>query len=568
MRRRIAGTIGLVVTLASVCISAAGQLAGVQQTQQGARLRLLAQESGIRTLEGEPIKCGLTILTHAIRNRLALSIPAREALTGLLTRDVMQKSRLSTHFRIHYDTIGANTPAMLDTLHKRIPGSAEQYVDSVVAIAEQVYSFEIGTLCYLPPPGDGTEGGGSEYDIYVEPQPGEYGETVPDPNTPEGDTCITFMRIHNAFDDFVYPDYNRGLPALRVTLAHEFHHAIQIGRYGFWSRDIFYYEITSTWMEDVVFPEVNDYYNYLRNQGGQFRNPGIGFAVADGMIEYSRAIWGHYVAKKFGRDAMRSSWEQIRHMRPITAIDAALRQYSSDFTIAFSEWASWNHFTGPRSDSARYYPDGRDYPLMAELPVDYASPSLEFEGTLESVSSRYYQVLSAPDTLTLVVSNVNVAGSLAGDMSEFPYTCALRSSRPDNSYTDTGMGIYIKLTGVADRLNWMMTYIIDGAVGPASGALMLAEGLAFPNPFRPDGTRQIFIPVTSAVPVRGTLKIFSSNMDLVSSMEQTSSPVLGRQAFRWNGDTGGGAIARSGIYIYVLKLDDRTLKGKIALVRQ
>jgi uncharacterized protein YjaZ len=39
------------------------------------------------------------------------------------------------------------------------------------------------------------------------------------------------MTIHKDFS-FVTPDSNRGLRAMKVTVAHEYHHAIQLGNYG------------------------------------------------------------------------------------------------------------------------------------------------------------------------------------------------------------------------------------------------------------------------------------------------------------------------------------------------
>ena len=49
--------------------------------------------------------------------------------------------------------------------------------------------------------------------------------------------------------------------ALKVTIAHEFYHAIQFA-YDV-GEDIYFMEESSTWMEDMVCPEVNDNYNYL-----------------------------------------------------------------------------------------------------------------------------------------------------------------------------------------------------------------------------------------------------------------------------------------------------------------
>ncbi|HTR80530.1 MAG TPA: MXAN_6640 family putative metalloprotease, partial [Bacteroidota bacterium] len=309
-------------------------------------------------------KCGLPAITYAIKNRDHLTPEVSQALQIILDRPTSQKSILVGSFRIHYDTTGIEAAAMLDSLYQPIPGTADQFADSVGAIANYCEWFETKVLGYLPSPADSMAGGGPEYDIYVVDL-GDYGFTTPETpinNKPQGGTYTSFMTIDNSFA-FVNPPANRGLPGMRVTIAHELHHSIQIGNYGYWTNDIYFYELTSVWMEDVVFNDVNDYYQYEKSPEGQFASPQVPFNT-NSFIMYSRAIWGHYIAKRFGRDAMLRTWEEIQSAPPLEAIDRALQKppYNSSFNAAFAEWNVWNYFTGARSDSALYYPEGAAYP--------------------------------------------------------------------------------------------------------------------------------------------------------------------------------------------------------------
>ncbi len=281
-------------------------------------------------------KCGFAAISYAIRNRDRLSPEVRTALTIVLQRPTNQKSILVGAMRVHYDTTGDNAPAMLDSLDQKIPGTADQYADSVAAIANYCATFETQMLGYLPIPSDGDAGGGPEHDIYVT-NLGDYGFTTPDsalltkPNGGDGGTWTSFTTIDNSFQ-FVNPPVNKGMPGLRVTLAHELHHSIQIGNYGYWSDDIFFYEITSVWMEDVVFPAVKDYLQYTSSSEGHFANPGVPFN-SDDFIMYSRAIWAHFVAKRFGRDAMLQTWRKISLAPPLQAIDLALNMPHVQFQL-------------------------------------------------------------------------------------------------------------------------------------------------------------------------------------------------------------------------------------------
>jgi flagellar hook assembly protein FlgD len=61
--------------------------------------------------------------------------------------------------------------------------------------------------------------------------------------------------------------------------------------------------------------------------------------------------------------------------------------------------------------------------------------------------------------------------------------------------------------------------------------------------------------------------IYSSSMDLLYSAHQQQVSRLGQSVFVWNGKTAAGNPVNSGVYIYVVNLGDRIVKGKFALVR-
>lgn len=511
---------------------------------------------------GEPVKCGLAVIAHALRNRTTLPNDLENALVRILQRDVLQKSITAGHFTVHYDTTGPNAAAMLDSAYQDMPGTADQYADSVLAIANRVYAVEIGELGYTAPPSDGTEGGGPQHDIYVEDFSNEYGETIPETALDaraDGARWITYMRIDNDFS-FVRPVEHRGMPALRVTLAHEFHHMIQLGSYGYWSTDLFFYELTSTWMEDVVFPGVDDYLNYLRASWGHFKNPDVSFSSNDNIM-YSRSIWGHFIAAKYGPDVMRAAWQYISNARPLQAMDLALQDQHTTFRIEFIDWALWNYYTGARSDSTKYYPKGSIYPEIVQVPSQFAPPAGLLVGDLQPLSVRYHEVYTPTDSVILIQTNINRATAEQQPGTSFPYTIYLNSSQGDDSYEPAGSSLYFK-TSTADPSNWKTMKIVHGIPSYAG----IVEGVPFPNPFRPDGKGVVFIPAPAN---RGTLYVYSSSMDLVFSAEENAATnSLSKQLFFWDGTTLHNELARSGVYIFVLSIPGKTITGKIALIRK
>ncbi len=402
-----------------------------------------------------------------------------------------------------------------------------------------------------------------EYDIYVEELNREYGETVPETpldTKPDGGRLITYMRIDNDFS-FVYPNANKGLPALRVTLAHEFHHAIQLGSYGYWSEDVFFHEITSTWMEDVVFPGVNDYLNYLQSSWGHFRESGQFLQLNQRLIMYSRAIWGHFIAARFGPASDARRLGKCDDARPLEAMDLALRQdRRTTFRIEFFDWVLWNYHTGSRADSMTYYPKGAIYPEIVLSPAQFTPPTGLLTGEVQPLSAIYHQVYTPADTVILIQANNNLESAEQQSTTLFPYSISLSGTAPDDSYEQAGNALFFK-PSVADPTNWKTMKIVQG-VASFTG---IADGTPFPNPFRPDGRSLLFIPAQAE---SGTLYIYSSSMDLVFSAAQVPVVNFGKLMFTWNGCTKDNSPAKSGVYVFILSTPGKTITGKIALIRK
>jgi hypothetical protein len=517
--------------------------------------------------DGEPIKCGLPVVNHYLGGFAEEGVEKIAGRASILERSERQTSVVSGGFRVHFDTTGLDAPALLDSTGSRISGTARAFVDSVFSILQHVLAVEISTLRYLAPPTDGSLGGGPEYDIYIMNLGDMYGVTYPDVYPADGGTSTSSITIDNDFA-FVRPVKNRGLGGLRVTLAHEFHHAIQLGNYGYWSGDLYYYEITSTWMEDVVYPDVNDYYNYLGAYWGQFHNPDKPFNSFDSSIPYSRAIWGLYVAKRFGIDVMRESWEAIRQARPHIAIDQVLRAHGSTMNEAYSEWALWNYFTGSRAKPSLYYTDGADYPLMIQSAVEFTGSSRDVVNSLKSLASTYMLVERGTDSMTVVLSNVDLSGLNAATNPLLPYTFRLRSTQGDDTYKRTPLGVYAKLD-VSDLAQWSTWYAIRDTVSPYVDPSSLSSEHPFPSPFRPGRNTCVYIPLPGTEQVQGSMYVFSSSFELVREFPSCSSVVhLGRQMFSWDGRMNDGSVAPTGIYVFVIDIPSGKIKGKIPLVRE
>ena len=516
-----------------------------------------------------PEKCGLHY-QFELRQLWNLYTPEKRAiLKAFLARPNLQASLVSPggRFRVHYDTTGTNTPALLDSLTRRIEGTARAYADSVAATFEYVWQFETRVLGYPPPPADKGVDGGNEYDIYILQLGGSfYGQTVfndedilnsqrPNP------TYSSFIEVDN---DYRSGYFSRGLKGLKVTAAHEFHHAIQLGNYGIWQDDRYYYEITSTWMEDVVYNDINDYYQYLPSY---FDSTVVPFNVSNGLIEYGRALWGKFVEKRFGRDAMRRSWEYMNSIRSLPAIDASLQERGTSFVREFSEFSVWHFYTGTRADPVNYFTEGRAYPSARVLDeVSFIPPTALITNTARNLSIQFHRItldrgVGKLDTISVALSNINVEAAERSDNRAYTYLYRFTTEPTNESFESLSNGIKFKLL-VNDPSNWKSVAFLNSAV---SGGVDISP---YPNPFVLGKSGGVIFPIDVNQRVQVTLNIYSANIGLVYSKVQDSNTQFGQHVVSWDGKDRNGNLVSSGVYVYRIVSGDKEYQGKIAVVRQ
>jgi len=381
---------------------------------------------------------------------------------------------------------------------------------------------------------------------------------------------------------------SRGIPALKVTAAHEFHHTIQLGSYAYWGNDLYFYEMTSVWMEGVVYNEVKDYLQYVRvfdetnkqfteQPSGQFATPDLSFNSVQDFIEYSRGIWGKFIQKHYSRNAMRRTWEYMKTVPSIPAIDAAMSDYGSSLRQAFLDWSLWNLHTGPKADTVNYYPDGKLYPPIQERPdIAFSAPSRSFADTIQALSSAYHPIClldslrqscnTSPKIVT-IVSNLN--SGAAGDGIGYGFRYDI-TTNGDQSYKPLGNGIFVRLSA-PDPIQWS-TQEIETDSGSALNPIVpkYTEPLVCPNPFHTNSSK----PVNFRIPVDSTtqhassfLSVFSSGMSQVFSGEFTIGETPCGNGIQWNGRTNKGSIVSTGIYFYVITVNGNQYMGKFSVIK-
>ena len=505
----------------------------------------------------EVLKCGMGLVTSIKQNLNSFSVEQQNVLSKILERPInLPNTVVSSNgfFRVHYTTTGNN--------------AIGYDLNLLLAALDSVYNFEINYLGYPTPPSDGSAGDDDKYDIYIQNLSGLYGYTQFE--TKVADTRWTsYMVIDNDFVGY----YSAGINGAKVTVAHEFHHAIQSGSFApqnfnspYRNDDIFFYELTSTSMEEFVFDDVNDYYAYMPTY---FQHPEKAMPMHDG---YNLAIWNIFLQKNFGFEILKNQWERIPTTSAIKSIALSINSFNSSFRYELNNFGLWCYFTGLRAISGRYFEEASNYPIITPTAImNFNSSSQTYELSLYP-TSNYYLRINLPNNdgvFNSIISNTDWQSA------EIDYTQIKNSSFSIYQNTTQGEKIinenYSATFSIqnSDSVFWNHAGILNDIVvygGTTNKGIGFGgEARAFPNPYKLSSVDPITFEFKDNIPPNSEvdINIFSVGLELYYSGKKTIAIV----------DPGINQIIvdkaninfGSGVYIYVIKSGDNIYKGKLVI---
>jgi len=504
-------------------------------------------------------KCGFGLVSSIVTNINRFTLQQQMDIKKILQRPVLQDSLITPDgfFKVHYDPSGINKPSY-DNM------SLNDCLTLISQALDSVYNFEIKKLGYLFPNRDN-----SPYDIYISNSTaGSYGYTQPENSNGNG-TYSSYIVIHNNYQSFP----TKGINGVRVTLAHEFHHAEQIGRYIYrYDLDGFFYELSATAMEEFVYSSINDYYNYLPFY---FNNTENAFSCSDcggGEQEYALAIWNIFLKDRFGFNILRRQWELMPQMRALDAINNSILEYGSSYRKEFNEFGIWLFYTGYRAINGKYFQEAANYPLLRLSNVFKNIPANSINGFASPTSQNYITFVNKLsnnnyDTLEVVISNSDYGSGIDSINSAFPFQLSVgyNPASAENNYYINFNASNISLWSTSVILN---NEIISRDTSVITPIAMNAD-YAYPNPFFYNLNNHIEIPTRAGISQRVDLNIYSTSMQLVYS--ESDYAYLGKKGtYRliWNGLDSKGEKLPSGVYIYFTKTGSNTTSGKIVIINK
>lgn len=543
-------TLFIIISLVSNFLIAHGQEMSLHDLDNHAFIKWLrtyrSQSPGINSFtyqETEKEKCGLAITGEIIRRRNSLSPIEREELGKLLAPLASDTTIISPskHFIIHFSQSGFDSTTLV-------------YAQEAAKFFDHVWEIEVDSLGYTTPP---FQTGTNAYHVYIRALSGGlYGQTIPDQIIPSSTTAPCYTSYIEVDNDFL-KYYSSGLNGLKVTAAHEFHHAIQIGTYGYFSEDRYMYELTSTYFEDYVYTDVNDYYQYLPSL---FQNPERSMYKRSG---YDLVVWGKILEQRHSPRMLRSGWEQIRTYEPLIAFDQALKTDQSNFGVEYCAFSLWNYFTSYRTKVGDAYPEARNYPAVSFMQgKELLNGSMVFSDQLTPLATHYLRCYKGVDTVSFIIANINFTDAALRKLTQASYQLEVRQSNFDQTFTPLSNNWGYKFTVQGQNVFCVQVLVSDV---PSGGPVVDA----YPNPFNPGTDNFITFTLPPTVSYNKiNLSIFSTTLDLFFQEEVPVKREGGVVKVLWDGKTKDNTFVGSGVFFYTLTYGDEVKIGKFAVLNR
>lgn len=227
------------------------------------------------------------------------------------------------HFCVHWSAAGKHAPQAADSQ----PNGFPDYVEAVLSAATQSYAVENTNLGWAEAKPDGARGarngrgGAGQVDIYL----ADLGKSLFGYATTDRGHSSRSEPGYLVLDND-YSGFGRApVELMQVTMAHEYNHVLQFNYDGF--QDTWMFESTATWVEEMVYPAIND---YLRFTTPFSKLPFVPMAEPEsaGAKIYGSGLWNHWLSATLGPATIRTAWEVGPAVKPrdfaVAAYDRAI----------------------------------------------------------------------------------------------------------------------------------------------------------------------------------------------------------------------------------------------------
>gem|GEM_PF-469520 len=508
-----------------------------------------------------PIKCTVPLHSEFMVYRDQLSGSSIQEIERYIERP--ESSHLqeylspSGNFILYYETEGDNAVPPESTIEPGIP----DYIHKAAASADSSYRHEVETLGFVDFLSDGP------YEIYFEDII-FYGTT-----TSSGST--SYITVNNNFENFPENSHPDGdvTGALYATIAHEIKHAIQYAtnRWDGSAGSFDWIEMDATMMEEIVYPDVDDYYNYIKEDFDSDTASSqsiFGSPATPTPGAYSHITWMLYFAEEYGMEFWVDVWEQFIEERTkpfFDAIDQTLSEHDRSIERDHLTNLLWHIASGPIYSAFDFgFEDRENYPTPNFTNDLGIAPGQTNGFTLRPMAAHFIEaspsnVALGQPLFTLESDQEGIGLGVIGYFRDGSTDIQLALSSSSELQTLQTSWDWSELTDLA------IAVVNTNRSGTANYVLQISSELPeedlvaqnYPNPFNPN--TKIEYAITEAQPVK--IEVF----DAIGRKVQTLVDEDQSAGF-YSVDFDGSGLA-SGMYVYRITTDRTVLDKKMLLIK-
>ena len=485
-------------------------------------------------------------------------------MSNEISRENMQYTLITEnkHFAIHYDLTGFNAVDNKDLNNNGIP----DYIDSVAYYSELAYQKEVVELGFPFSEKDSMFSGTPMYDIFIKELKNTpyYGAMQPESSSFPNNSNFrsSFMVLEN--DYLEVPKFRTtGIDGLKITIFHEFHHAIQYYMTDNNSRVLA--EMTSTFMEYRFFPEILDYLQWTEKW---FQNPTETSLTNEDSPDagYGMALFFQYTYSKYGDGIQLELWKELaKYRNPVDALNNTLISKSSNLKDDFCEFSKWMYYTGIYSNDNNYFPSAKQLPeITFTNDIIFDKDKLVITADLIPFTFSPTRILvqnnnkSTNDTIIVILTNTDIDNARNGQSLKKIATYTLLTIPSQVSQPLEKLSLYYTDESDAVYCNTILEF--EGEKG-------IRYTDAYPNPYRLNINESLHLPAPekSAVYDNINIEIYTPEMKVIYTGSKEVSVHNGQLVL--NLQSSELSNFGDGIYLFKVFNDDDSKIGKF-MVRE
>jgi len=527
-------------------------------------------------------KCGFSTLLKfaSLEKGLDKSKKINRTFSGLNRPQNLNKTLNTKYFKIHYTSEGVNSVDTTDINLNQIP----DFIDYLIEAADSTYEIEINQLNYNKPPSDLWQienGGDSAYDIYVYNLGDSfYGYTQPEnlANSFKGDngnsleieknSSTSFIAINNNFDFLDCKVQN----CIKTTFSHEFFHAIQL---GYDSSDApWFLEATATWIEDEVFDEINDNYQYLKLW---MKIPHVALNKHRSPYWYGSWIFFRYISEHIGgNQTIKEIFNQsiiddssIERDLSLETIDVILKSKGYSYNEVLSKMSISNYLLTSQSnieefnyeEAIKYREFGIEPHIHQSLGINSTNTLIEYFGPFLMQNASHYIKLSLNNEInnleidfTSLENSKMTAYVISNENSNNLNIHRIRNSTPIPIYKGNNVLSIILTTDSISNFDYHYSIQLKSDIKFPTSLYIDSN---FPNPFHYFTSIRFFLPVFENI----SLSIIDLNGKKIKDIP------IDRVQVGYNELKVDTSDLVSGIYFFKLDGETNSFSKKITLIK-